>query len=90
VVGIIRYDAAPTRLAEIAFVVRDDWQGKGVGTLLMRRATALARAQGLLGFTAQVLVSNAPALALFSEAGLHIQAEREGELFHLEARFSPA
>lgn len=90
VVGIIRYDAAPTRLAEIAFVVRDDWQGKGVGTLLMRRAIALARAQGLLGFTAQVLVSNAPALALFSEAGLHIQAEREGELFHLEARFSPA
>jgi hypothetical protein len=56
----------------------------------MRRAIALARAQGLLGFTAQVLVSNAPALALFSEAGLHIQAERDGELFQLEARFSSA
>ena len=51
-----RYDVDPaTRLAEIAFVVRDDWQRRGVGTLLMRRMAEIARARGLAGFRADVL-----------------------------------
>ena len=46
--GMARYDVDPaTRLADVAFVVRDDWQGRGVGTALMRRMREVARARGL-------------------------------------------
>lgn len=58
-IGMSRYDVDPaTRLAEIAFVVRDNWQGRGVGTLLMKRMSEIARARGLAGFSADVLARN--------------------------------
>ena len=45
IIAVSRYDLDPaTRLADLAFVVRDDWQGRGVGTLLMKRMTAIAQA----------------------------------------------
>jgi RimJ/RimL family protein N-acetyltransferase len=87
-IGVIRYDLdRATQLADIAFIVRDDWQGKGVGTAMMRRMIEIGKARGLFGFTAEVLLTNTPALALFSEAGLHVEAERDGEVMHLVARF---
>lgn len=90
IIGVIRYDVdRATNLADIAFIVRDDWQGKGVGTAMMRRMIEVGQARGLLGFTADVLITNTPALALFSEAGLHVQAQRVGEQMHLIARFAP-
>ena len=43
-----RYDIDPaTQLGDIAFVVRDSWQRRGVGSCLMRRMTQAARANGL-------------------------------------------
>ena len=47
-----------TNLAEIAFVVRDDWQNKGIGSFLMKHLTTIARRNGIRGFTAEVLREN--------------------------------
>jgi acetyltransferase len=50
--------------AEVAFAVADDWQGKGVGTVLVDRLAEDARAAGIERFTAQIRADNAPSIAL--------------------------
>ena len=88
IVAMARYDVDPaTKLGEIAFVVRDDWQGRGLGTLLMRRMAEIARAKGLRGFSADVLVSNKGMLMVFHRSGLTVQSRLEGTSYHLEALF---
>ena len=83
-----RYDVDPaTRLADVAFVVQDDWQNKGIGTLLMRRMAEIARARGLSGFTADVLASNKPMMAIFRKSGLTICSELSYGTYHLTLRF---
>jgi GNAT superfamily N-acetyltransferase len=84
ILGMARYDVDPaTRLADIAFVVRDDWQGRGLGTLLMRRMAGVARARGLAGFTADVLSSNKPMMQVFHHSGLRVDVEFEDGCYHL-------
>ena len=83
-----RYDVDPaTLLADIAFVVRDDWQKKGLGTLLMRRMSEVARARGLAGFTADVLADNKAMMAIFQKSGLRLRVQLENGAYHLVARF---
>jgi len=79
-----------SRLADIAFLVRDDWQGRGVATNLLRRMRDMARDRGLAGFTADVLTSNTRMLAVFHESGLAFRSEVQGEVYHLVARFDEA
>jgi RimJ/RimL family protein N-acetyltransferase len=88
IIGLCRYDVDPaTRLAEIAFIVRDDWQGKGVGTLLLRRMIEIARDRGLTGFRADVLTSNRPMLAVFHKSDVGFTSTLEGGVVHLVGRF---
>jgi RimJ/RimL family protein N-acetyltransferase len=88
IVALCRYDLNPaTRLAEIAFTVRDDWQHRGIGTLLLRRMTAIARARGVAGFQAEVLAHNAPMLAVFHKSGLSWTSKLRDGVIELEARF---
>lgn len=87
-VAMCRYDVdMATNLADIAFVVQDDWQGKGVGTVLMRRMTDVARHRGLAGFSADVLTTNHGMLGIFHKSGLFVHTEREGNVYHLTATF---
>lgn len=65
------------RLAELAVVVRDDYQRQGVGTLLHSYMTDLAKRSGIAGFTAEVLEENLPALRLIEKMGFEA-AEAEG------------
>ncbi len=91
VVAIARYDVNPsTGLAELAFLVRDDWQNRGVGTALMRRMVEIAHARGLGGFELTVLEWNAPMLALIRQSGLEVKSHDEGGVYHLTARFAVA
>ena len=50
--------------AEVAFAVVDDWQGNGIGTVLVDRLGADARAAGIKCFHADVRPDNKPSLAL--------------------------
>jgi RimJ/RimL family protein N-acetyltransferase len=87
-IAICRYDVDPaTNLADIAFVVRDDWQRRGVGTLLLRRMGEIGRARGLAGFEADVLANNTAMLAVFHRSGLELHSTLEDGVFHLVAPF---
>lgn len=88
IIGMARYDVdRATSLADIAFVVRDDWQGKGVGTLLMQRMCAVAKARGLSGFTADVLATNSAMLSIFHQSVLAVSSELEAGVYHLTLQF---
>jgi acyl-CoA hydrolase/GNAT superfamily N-acetyltransferase len=87
-IAIARYDVDPaTNLGDIAFVVRDDCQRRGVGTLLLRRMGEIGRARGLAGFEADVLASNTAMLAVFHRSGLTLNSTLEDGVFHLIAPF---
>ena len=59
-IGVARYVRDPQRrdAAEVAVTVIDDWQGKGVGTLLLEVLGARARQEGISSFTALMLATN--------------------------------
>lgn len=88
-VAMGRYDVDPaTQYAEVALVVRDEWQGRGLGTALFSRLVRLAMQQGLKGFTATVLAGNTRMLSLFKASGLELFDERQDGVHTLSMRFS--
>jgi acyl-CoA hydrolase/GNAT superfamily N-acetyltransferase len=63
--------------AEVAFVVRDGWQGRGLGTFLFRHLMTIAKATGISGFTAEVLRDNKRMQAIFNHSGHKVQSQVE-------------
>ena len=71
IVAVGRYLTNPAkRAAEMAFVVRDDWQRKGLGTCLFERLIEIGRQEGIQEFHADVLPENAGMLKIFHRSGL--------------------
>jgi RimJ/RimL family protein N-acetyltransferase len=88
VVGVGQYGIDDiSHTAEVAFVVRDDYQNQGVGTELVTYLTYLAKRRGLLGFTAEVLMENRPMLHLFEKMGFDIQKRTDGGVYELRMAF---
>lgn len=66
-VGIARYEPTDDpALVEIALVVGDDWQGRGLGRLLLRSIMCAAAEKGFHRFRADVLGENYPMLHLLA------------------------
>lgn len=65
IVGVGRFDATASGTGEVAFVIRDDWQGIGLGSLLLRYLGGWARAKGITKFEADVLGDNRAMLRVF-------------------------
>lgn len=68
---------------EVAFIVRDDWQGRGIGTRLMAELSRLAREAGARELTAEVLATNRSMLRVFEKTAPSIQRRVAGEVVHL-------
>ncbi len=91
VVGIGEYGIDEgTHTAEVAFVVRDDYQKLGIGTELLSYLTYLAKNQGLFGFTAEVIAGNSPMLHLFEKMGFDIDKRRAEGAYELKMIFREA
>jgi len=83
-VGIGSYSRIPrTELAEVALVVRDDWQGKGIGTELLKYLIDLARSKGFLGLKAWVLVENTAMMHLFKKCGYQMKYRVEDSVYEV-------
>jgi GNAT superfamily N-acetyltransferase len=88
IVGMAQYLIDETNhTAEVAFVVRDDYQGKGIGATLLSYVTYLARKKGLHGFTAAVLMENMQMLQLFEKAGFNIEKRTDSGIYELTMSF---
>ena len=69
--------------AELAFVVAEDYQGRGIASRLLAHLAVLARYQNLARFEADVLSQNSAMLAVFRRAGFPTQQRRDGNVIHL-------
>ena len=69
-VAVARYERLPARAeAEVAFTVRDDLQGRGIGTVLLEHLASAAVAVGIRRFVADTLAENHRMLDVFRKAG---------------------
>jgi GNAT superfamily N-acetyltransferase len=75
--------------AEVAFVVADSWQGRGICTILFERLTARAREVGVERFVAETLAHNGRMLAVFRHTGLPITELLCGDVVHLTLDLGP-
>jgi RimJ/RimL family protein N-acetyltransferase len=84
-IGIARYVREPERpdVAEAAVTVVDDWQGRGVGGLLLRRLAERAREEGIREFHATLLTDNRAMLALFRRLGA-LRVVRSGPVLEID------
>jgi acyl-CoA hydrolase/GNAT superfamily N-acetyltransferase len=70
IVGSSYYFVDPsTNLAEVAYMIRPEWQGVGLGKALQQRMVEYAKSKGLRGFTASILGENQNMLNLIKSAG---------------------
>lgn len=87
-IGICHYLRDPrTNLAEAAFLVRDDWQGRGIAPRMMEGLVEAARRNGIAGFTAEVLAKNARMMRVFHKCGFAVQSRLEDGVYALRIPF---
>src|SRR3954463_3493198 len=83
IVGGGRYIVFEPGRAEMAFVVIDTWQGRGVGSVFMRQLLTMAKDAGLQELTAEVLPENAAMRKVFSKFGFKSALSRDPQTIHL-------
>ena len=78
IIGVVRYLLNPDgETCEFAIAIADDWQGRQLGSTLMRAIIDAARAKGLRRMDGYVLANNARMLELMSYIGFEIATWRE-------------
>jgi GNAT superfamily N-acetyltransferase len=75
--------AAAERSAELAFVVDEDYRGRGIASLLLAHLTDLARVQNFTRFEAAVLSQNRAMLAVFKRSGFPMEQRRDRGVIHV-------
>jgi GNAT superfamily N-acetyltransferase len=85
-IGVARYVRHSERrdAAELAVTVADDWQGRGVGTLLVEVLSARAREEGIRSFTALMLADNADMMDVLSRLAPVRVVDREAGTVEIE------
>lgn len=81
-VGRYLHDAA-NDTAEVAFVVRDDWQNRGLGKTLFGKLVEIGRERGIEKFFAEVLPENIPMLRVFHHTDCDVTTKTEGDVVHV-------
>jgi GNAT superfamily N-acetyltransferase len=83
-IAVGRFDReAGSEEAEVAFVVSDEYQHHGIGSLLLDELARAARARGVLVFCAETLSENRPMLDVFHHAGYPVTTSLDGGVVSL-------
>jgi len=75
IIGVARYDAVDDEEAEVAFLVEDAHQGRGLAQLLLEHLAQAARDRGFTRFVADVLPDNRRMIAVFREQGYRVTGD---------------
>ena len=91
IVAVGRYSRDPaTNYGDCAFMVRDDWQERGIGRYLVNRLTEVARERGIEGFTADVLIQNTRMMHVFHKcAPAPVRSRIEDNCYHISFALEP-
>ena len=82
IVAIAQYFLDPkTQVAEVAFIVQDEWQAKGMGTYLLNYITKISIQRGIRTFYATVLPENKAMLNLFYNSGYDVKTDFDGSSY---------
>lgn len=76
-----------TNLAEVAYMIRPEWQSVGLGRALQSRLAEYARGKGLHGFTAQILTGNIKMISLIKQVSANIKIGIDDGIFEVTALF---
>jgi acyl-CoA hydrolase len=88
VIGLGQYELnSDMHSAEVALVVRDKFQGQGVGRELLSYLIYLAKRQGLLGFSGDVLLENRAMVRLFEKMGFDTEKRSDEEVYEMRMWF---
>ncbi|MGP4050229.1 bifunctional acetate--CoA ligase family protein/GNAT family N-acetyltransferase [Streptomyces sp. 2A115] len=97
-IATVRYDrinadglpaSAPADEAEVAFLVQDAHQGRGVASALLEHVGAVARERGIRRFAAEVLPANTKMIKVFTDAGYQQKRSFEDGVVRLEFDLEP-
>jgi acetyl coenzyme A synthetase (ADP forming)-like protein len=89
-VGVARYERMDdAREAEVALVVTDEHQGRGIGTVLLEHLAAAARERGITRFVAETLATNRRMLEVFADAGFEEHTSYAGGAVLVELAIEP-
>ncbi|MFC9790293.1 GNAT family N-acetyltransferase [Rhodococcus sp. NPDC127528] len=93
IIAVGRYerllDVGDGKSAEVAFVVADAHQGRGLGPILLEHLAGAAAENGLTMFVAEVLAENRNMVSVFREAGYQVSRSFEGGVLRLEFAIDP-
>ncbi len=88
IVAVGRYYLDPkTNRAEVAFVIRDEWQNRGIGRFLFSLLANIAKRNGIAGFTAEVLRDNKRMQAIFDKSGFKVTSSIEEGVYSYRIDF---
>ena len=89
-VAVGRYDRLPgTATAEVAFLVADDFQHRGLGMLLLQNLATAARRQGITTFVAETQASNRDMMGVFEGSGFDVTSSLDAEIISVKFRIAP-
>ena len=89
IIGVGRYDVVEPREAEVAFLVEDQHQGRGIGQLLLEHLVQAGRDNGIERFIAEVLPDNHRMIQNFRDAGYRIASGYADGVITLEFSIDP-
>jgi len=81
-------EADPPDMAEVAFVVEEDYHGLGIAGMVLRHLSGIAKDKGIVEFHAEVLPENKGMLAVFSRSGFPVTQEYEDGVTHVTLSLS--
>jgi acyl-CoA hydrolase/GNAT superfamily N-acetyltransferase len=88
IVAVGAYFFEPARnLAEVAFSVLKDWQGKGLSSIIIKKLAEAAREKGIVGLTAYTQPQNQRMVNLFKSLPFKIYTSFEEDMLYLTCRF---